>query len=126
MEVMKTEPAPARQPTSSQTRRVVMVVLLALPLLIYLTVYSIDARLNRGVIERHYGWQIWHTMSNELPEAAFPGLLKVSFWVLIFIFIAGFLAMLWFSLMSPAEGIVASGEELERSGTPAMTTEHAS
>ena len=126
-ETFQTESPVTAEPDSSATPRIVTVLLFALPAIVYLTVYSINARLNRGVIERHYGWQVWNTMSQELPDAAYPGLLRASFWLLVFVFVAGFLAMLWFALMStPDDEASLPANDLENPETSLMLTEHVS
>ncbi len=77
--------------------------LLGLPLLVYVLVWPIRARLDRGVIERHSGWSIWKRMTESLPTVGQQILFEIAFVAGLIAFMVGSLLLVWLALeKSPA------------------------
>lgn len=64
----------------------------------YLLVFPIRARLNKGVIERHTGREIWHAMRDGLPLVDNDWLLGGAFWIVLGFCFVGLLALIWCAL----------------------------
>lgn len=83
---------------SRANRRLALWLALIVPLLAYLLVFPVKARLDEGETERHYAWEIWRTMGNELPAVDFQWLFKVAFFAGGLAMVLGVLCMTWFAL----------------------------
>jgi hypothetical protein len=94
-------PGERRRP---DTFRIVVWAALAAPLVIYVLVVPVRARLDRGVIERHRSSSIWTTMADELPQVAAQSLLVAAFWLGLALFMAGVLVLLWLALAGVDQG----------------------
>ena len=87
------EPA---QPRSN--RRLVLWLALVVPVLGYLLVVPVRARLDRGVIERHLPYEIWEAMVDGLPGVEADWLIEVAFVAGGLLFLAGTLVLIWLAL----------------------------
>ena len=87
---------------------------LGFPLLIYVLVWPIRARLNRGVIERHSGWSIWNRMTQSLPSVGAQTLFEVAFVAGLIAFMAGALYLIWLALEKTSDMSVPQDEFLAK------------
>ena len=87
---------PETRPTTR--KRWIAWLVLAMPLLIYALVWPVRARLDRGVIERHWAGSIWRRMSESLPGIGPQIILEVLFWFGAAAFMAGSIYLVWLAL----------------------------
>jgi hypothetical protein len=83
--------------------RIIVWFVLAAPLVLYVLIFPVKTRLDRGVIERRSGGSVWITMSRELPEVEAGLLMSGMFWLAAVGVLAGSLALIWFAL-DPGDG----------------------
>jgi len=79
-------------------RRVALWLALVVPLLAYLLVFRVKARLDAGETERHFAWEIWRTMGNELPVVDLQWLFKLVFFAGGSAMVLGVLCLTWLAL----------------------------
>lgn len=79
-------------------RRLALWAALVAPLLIYILVVPIRARLDQGVIERHRALEIWRVMVSELPSVGVQWLLELAFVAGLITVIFGSLLLIWLAL----------------------------
>jgi hypothetical protein len=87
---------PSRQARSN--RRFVLWAVLVVPLLVYLLVFPVRARLDQGVIERHLPYEIWEAMLEGLPGTETDWLLELAFVAGGVAFVIGVLVLIWLAL----------------------------
>jgi hypothetical protein len=79
-------------------RKLVLWLLLIAPLLIYLLIVPVRARLDQGVIERHLPYEIWEAMIDGLPGTDAGWFLELAFVVGGLVFLAGTLLLIRLAL----------------------------
>jgi hypothetical protein len=80
------------------SQRLVLWTVLAAPLLVYLLVFPVRARLDRGVIERHLPYEIWEAMLEGLPGTETDWLLELAFVAGGVAFLIGVFVLIWLAL----------------------------
>lgn len=79
------------------TRLMLWVALIA-PLLIYLLVFPVVARLDKGDTERHFSLEIWRAMGNALPSTDIELVFKLVFFAGGVAAVLGSLWLIWLAL----------------------------
>ncbi len=83
--------------------RVALWVLLVLPVVLVLVVPPLLTHLDKGVTESHRAWNIWKTMSQNLPQIDAQWVVATLFWVGISVFLVGVGVLIWLALDSPSD-----------------------
>ncbi|CAN5765514.1 hypothetical protein BH24CHL4_BH24CHL4_01860 [soil metagenome] len=94
-------------------RRVAVWLALVAPLLIYLLVFPVKARLDKNETEQHFAPEIWRAMGNALPNVGVDWLLELAFVAGGITFVFGVLCLIWMALDdAPAN----ASEQLSQAG----------
>ena len=82
---------------STVTRKIAWIVLSA-PVVLYLLIFPVKARLDQGETEHHLAGSIWEHMSNSMPNVSAQTAIEVAFWIGASIVVLGSLSLIWLAL----------------------------
>jgi hypothetical protein len=78
--------------------RLLLWLALIAPLAAYLLIFPIRARLDKGVVERHFGLYIWREMGEGLPNSDVEWLFKTFFFIGAVLVVLGSFWLVWLAL----------------------------